>query len=264
MSHRTTILLVDDSLADMRLLIEMLASKDFRIVVAFDGGDGYRKAILNRPEMVLLDVKMPNVDGFAACRLLKADPKTRQIPVIFLTAADDTEQRIEGFSLGAVDYVVKPFSEREVLARVSLHLDIARRLAGTDAEHPVPKQPDAAPPAGVLVRAAIAHLAERLTDPPSPGELARALGTNETKLNQEFQREMGMPVFAYVREERLRLARQFLASTDIPVKAIGEHVGYPNPANFATAFRARFGMSPRDYRQSLRDQQTAASLDGSS
>lgn len=249
---RPKILLVDDVLSDLRLLMEMLTSQRFHIVVAFNGNDGYQKAVMNRPELILLDVGMPGTDGFAVCRLLKANPATRDIPVIFLTGANQPEQRIEGFALGAVDYVVKPFNEKEVLARVSLHLNIARRLNAAGNQEPEDKDDSNESPDAVLVRAARDYLADRLGDPPSPAQLARLLGTNETRLNAAFRGEMNLPVFAYVREERMRQARLLLADTDIPVATVGQHVGYPNPSNFSAAFRQRFGTSPREFRQSLR------------
>lgn len=251
-SSTPTVLLADDSLSDLRLLIEMLVSKRFRIVAAFDGHDAYRKAVLNRPNLILLDIHMPGVDGIAACRLLKTNPVTHDIPVIFLTAANEPEQQLMGLSLGAVDYVTKPFSEEIVLARVGLHLDIARRLAApSTADSQTHDMPES--PASVLVRAATDLLAKRLGQAPSPAELAKLLGTNETRLNEAFRRELGQPVFAYVREERMRQARQLLANTDIPVASIGAHLGYANPSNFATAFRTRFGASPREFRLSLQE-----------
>ncbi|HEX5338476.1 MAG TPA: DNA-binding response regulator, partial [Gallionella sp.] len=247
------ILLVDDVLSDLRLLMEMLASQQLHIVVAFNGNDGYQKAVMNRPELILLDVGMPGADGFAVCRLLKANPATRDIPVIFLTGANQPEQRVEGFALGAVDYVIKPFNEKEVLARVSLHLNIARRLNATGSRMPAEDGNKGESPNAVLVRAARGYLADCLSDPPSPAQLARLLGTNETRLNAAFRQEMNLPVFGYVREERMRQARMLLADTNIPIATIGEHIGYPNPSNFATAFRQRFGTSPREFRLSLEE-----------
>jgi DNA-binding response OmpR family regulator len=262
MSHRfkdsaAKILLIDDSVADLQVLMGMLANRQYRLTVAFDGNDGYRKAMLGKPDLILLDVRMPGMDGFATCRLLKANDATRQIPVIFLTAANDPDERLAGLTLGAVDYLAKPFvSEEEVLARIGIHLDIAKRLG---AAQPLPAPPDtgtedesASTSDRALVKAATSYLAERLADPPSPEALARILGTNEKKLNEAFRAVLALPVFAWVREERMRQARQLLARTTNAVREIGEHLGYPNPANFSTAFRERFGVSPRDFRASLR------------
>ena len=121
---------------------------------------------------------MPGMDGLAVCRRLKADPATRAIPVIFLTVADDLDERLQGFALGAVDYIGKPFHEEEVLARLAVHL--APRPASTAAsrEEPTPVAADA-----VLVQAAKAILAERLADPPTLEDLAHLVGSNRRRLN---------------------------------------------------------------------------------
>lgn len=253
------ILLIDDSIVDLRVLMGMVADRRYRLTVAFDGKDGYHKAILGQPDLILLDVRMPGMDGFATCRLLKANEATRQIPVIFLTAANDKDERLAGLALGAVDYLAKPFvSEEEVLVRIGLHCDIAKRLGAATA---IPKASNleagneaSSASDRALVKAARGYLSERLADPPSPEALARILGTNEKKLNAAFRAEMSMPVFAWVREERMREARHLLAHTEAPVREIGEHLGYPNPANFSTAFRERFCASPREFRASLRQQ----------
>jgi CheY-like chemotaxis protein len=253
-----TILLIDDSTADLQVLLEMVAGRRYRLVVAFDGNDGYRKAILGKPDLILLDVRMPGMDGFTTCRLLKANEATRHIPVIFLTAANDPDERLAGLALGAVDYLAKPFvSEKEVLARVGIHIDIAKRLGALSP--PPPEQRDAEAEGGAvsaseraLAKAATGYLSERLADPPSPEALARILGTNEKKLNEAFRAVLSMPVFTWLREERMRQARQLLAHTETAIRETGEHVGYPNPANFSTAFRERFGVSPRDFRADLR------------
>ena len=117
------ILLVDDSPDDLRLLSEMLRVGRFRLIVAGDGRQGYQRALSHQPDLILMDVSMPNLDGFTACRLLKADPATRHIPVIFLTAKNAPEERLQGFRLGGVDYVSKPFLAEEVIARIRIHLN---------------------------------------------------------------------------------------------------------------------------------------------
>lgn len=251
------ILVIDDSTADLQLLTEMMAGRQYRLTVAFDGNDGYRKAILGKPDLILLDVRMPGMDGFATCRRLKANEATRNIPVIFLTAANDPDERLAGLLLGAVDYLGKPFvSEEEVLARIAIHLDIAKRL-GAASFTPEAKDAAAEDEPGsaadrTLTRAATGYLSERLAEPPTPEVLARILGTNEKKLNEAFRAVLALPVFGWVREERMRQARYLLAHTETAVREIGEHLGYPNPANFSTAFRERFGVAPRDFRAGAR------------
>lgn len=249
-----SILLIDDSTVDLRVLMELMSARQMRVNVAFNGLDGYHKAELLQPKLILLDVHMPVMDGFATCRMLKNNERTRPIPVIFLSAANEVEKRIEGLSLGAVDYIGKPFSEQEVIARVSIHLDLARR-SPRPLPVPCPDEPDAgeglARRDAVLIRTATDYLRQHLSLPPSPETLAKILGTNETRLNQAFQSRFAMPVFAWLREERLRQARELLASTETPISSIGEYVGYSSGANFSKAFRERFGCSPRELRVEL-------------
>jgi CheY-like chemotaxis protein len=257
------LLVIDDSIADLRVLMGLLSARAYRTSVAFDGNDGYNKALINPPDLILLDVRMPGMDGFATCRLLKANDQTRDIPVIFLTAADDQSDRLAGLALGAVDYIVKPFAnEEEVLARVGIHPDLAMRLAqarqAPALAAPRAPSPDSlantASPERVLFKAASDLLLADLRQPPAPETLARLLGTNEKRLNDVFRKEVSLPVFGWLREQRLIRARQLLADTDTPVGDIGAHLGYANPANFATAFRDRFECTPRDFRSLARSE----------
>lgn len=249
-----TLLLIDDSVTELRVLIDMLAARKWRTLVSFDGLDGYRKAQVKQPSLILLDVRMPGMDGFGTIRRLKADPRTQAIPVIFLTSAEDKEDRLTGLSLGAVDYIIKPYvSEEEVLARLGIHLELSRRLG----EMQNPRLIDGTEQSS-LVTAATSLLMENLANPPSPERLAQQLGTNEKRLNDAFHEAFSLPVFAWLREQRLRLARQLLSQTDTPIADIAFHCGYSSPANFSTAFKERFECTPRDFRRRLGSQDAAA------
>ncbi|WP_445627830.1 sensor histidine kinase [Nostoc sp. DSM 114167] len=118
------ILIVDDNPTNLSLLCEALNSEGFRFRVAVDGESAIAQAERNQPELILLDVQMPGIDGFETCRRLKANPVTQNIPIIFTTALADTESKTKGFSLGAVDYIPKPFAQEEVIARVRVHLQL--------------------------------------------------------------------------------------------------------------------------------------------
>ncbi|MEH2064639.1 MAG: hybrid sensor histidine kinase/response regulator [Nostoc sp.] len=118
------ILIVDDNPTNLSVLCEALNSEGFRFRVAVDGESAIAQAERNQPELILLDVQMPGIDGFETCRRLKANPVTQNIPIIFTTALADTESKTKGFSLGAVDYIPKPFAQEEVIARVRVHLQL--------------------------------------------------------------------------------------------------------------------------------------------
>ena len=119
-----TILIVDDNSANLGVLSDALSQAGFEVRVAKSGKMALERVKYALPDLILLDVMMPEMDGFETCRRLQANPETTQIPVIFMTALSDTANKVEGFQLGAVDYITKPFQQEEVLARVKLHLKL--------------------------------------------------------------------------------------------------------------------------------------------
>ncbi len=115
------ILIVDDNAANLCVLSKTLKAANYKVRMAMDGEEALSMVADAHPELILLDVQMPKMDGFEACRRLQANPDSKGIPVIFMTALADTENKIKGLSLGAVDYITKPFEPDEVLARVNVH-----------------------------------------------------------------------------------------------------------------------------------------------
>src|SRR5262245_17750356 len=131
------ILVVDDTPVNIQSLTATLKTKGYQISVATNGKQALEVLARVRPDLILLDVMMPEMDGFETCRRIKATEHWRQIPVIFLTAKTDTADIVQGFELGAVDYVAKPFNAHELLARVNTHLtmdELHRNLAEKNAE----------------------------------------------------------------------------------------------------------------------------------
>ncbi|MCS0581624.1 EAL domain-containing protein [Massilia pinisoli] len=127
-----TVLIVDDTPANVGILVEYLEDRQVRVAVAQEGEEGLARAEFVQPDLILLDVMMPGMDGFETCRRLKASAATRDIPVIFMTALTETPDKLAGFAAGGVDYVTKPFQIDEVWARVTTHLALRsaqRRLA---------------------------------------------------------------------------------------------------------------------------------------
>ncbi len=123
-SKSHTILIVDDKLENIEILIRVLERVGFELLVAQNGNEVFDVLQHASPDIILLDVMMPDIDGFEVCRRLKADERTRDIPVIFLSALIEHVDKLKGFELGAVDYITKPFQHDEVLARVRTHLTI--------------------------------------------------------------------------------------------------------------------------------------------
>ncbi len=126
-AEKGTILVVDDNPTNLHILLDYLNEMGFETLVARSGEGALRQLGYAKPDLILLDIMMPGIDGFETCRRLKENPETREIPVIFITALTETADKIKGFELGAVDYITKPFHQKEVLARLNTQLTIQRQ-----------------------------------------------------------------------------------------------------------------------------------------
>lgn len=126
MTDKGKILAVDDTPASLRLLTDILKEEGYEVRSAISGELALRAAAVNPPELVLLDIRMPEMDGFEVCRRLKEQPATSEVPVIFVSAVSETDEKVKGFEIGAVDFVTKPYQRDELLARVRTHLELNR------------------------------------------------------------------------------------------------------------------------------------------
>lgn len=128
-SHQQgTVLIVDDTPANLSLLSDTLADANYRVLVATDGHSALEQIQYIQPDIILLDVMMPGIDGFETCSRLKTNPSTEAIPVLFMTGLSELDHLLRGFGEGALDYIVKPIRPAEVLARISVHLNQTRTL----------------------------------------------------------------------------------------------------------------------------------------
>lgn len=253
-NHVARILIIDDQPASIGLLLAYLQGRDIDILVAQTGEDGLRIAAEGQPDLILLDVRMQGLDGFSVCRRIKASPKTSSIPVIFLSSAIETEDKLKGFAAGGTDYITKPFSEQEVLARVYLQIGdlealntLSRQLL--DELDDGPLSASASRLDQRLFTEAVAVLTKRLIDPPGAVELAHQVGTNQQRLTRIFREQVGMSPYEYLQEMRLERGRGLLRETDLQIQLIAARVGYSNAGDFTRAFRRHFGVTPRQYRK---------------
>ena len=127
--ERGEVLVVEDTAASRQLLSDLLTGAGYAARLAQDGAMALRSAQASPPDLILLDVRMPGMDGYEVCRRLKANPRTCDVPIIFLSALRETEDKVHAFALGAVDYIAKPYQPEEVLARVHTHVELARLRA---------------------------------------------------------------------------------------------------------------------------------------
>ncbi|MDJ1181161.1 response regulator [Roseofilum sp. BLCC_M91] len=123
-TDQKTLLVVDDNPTNIKVLFNFLKEEGFKVLVAKDGLNALEKLTSIQPDLILLDIMMPGIDGFETCHRIKEDPKINTIPIIFMTALADANNKVKGLSSGAVDYITKPFQQEEVLARINLHLKL--------------------------------------------------------------------------------------------------------------------------------------------
>jgi putative two-component system response regulator len=122
--NKEKILVVDDTPASLKLLTDIMKAEGYDVRSAISGDLALFAAASNPPDLILLDIRMPEMDGFEVCRRLKSSATTQDVPVIFVTAASETDEKVHGFALGAVDYVTKPYQRDELLSRVRAHLEL--------------------------------------------------------------------------------------------------------------------------------------------
>jgi signal transduction histidine kinase len=122
-----TVLLVDDTPTNLSVLIDYLNEFGFEILIAVDGEGALTAARAGNPDLILLDIMMPGMDGYETCKRLKEDPLTKEIPIIFISALSESMDKVKGFSSGGVDYITKPFQQDEVLARINTHLTLQQQ-----------------------------------------------------------------------------------------------------------------------------------------
>jgi len=259
-SEPAHIMVIDDSVEELQVLLAALRGAGHRISLDFDALGGYRRAGVLQPDLILLDVHLGATSGFEACRLLKADPTTVHIPVIFLTAGATLEERLTGLREGGVDYILKPFEPEEVLVRIAVHLSLARRGAqpldgAAEAPGRLPASEDEAPHDldRVIARAAQRLIESDLANIPPLPALAARVGTHEKRLTRAFRAHTGRTVLEFAREERLSRAQRLLAQTPLSIEDVAHAIGFSGAANFTTAFKERFGSTPAAFRRLSRD-----------
>ncbi len=121
---KNKILIIDDEPLNLKLLAARLALEGYETVLAVNGEEGFQKCLREMPDLILLDIMMPGINGFDVCGKLKANPATRKIPVLFISSLSSPEDRKRGFDAGAVDYITKPLNINEVKSRVKTHLSV--------------------------------------------------------------------------------------------------------------------------------------------
>jgi CheY-like chemotaxis protein len=238
------ILIADDNPLNLDVLSGTLEREGYDIAVANDGEMAIERVRYEPPDLILLDAMMPGVDGFEACKRLKEDPETRDIPVIFMTALTDLSHKLRGLRLGAVDYLVKPFEQEEVLLRVKNHLSLVSATRSLAEKNAALERQINERAAAEAARAALTSELERRTE-----ELRRAKEQLEREL---AERQAGEAARAAMAEQIIALQAKQLHELSTPIIPITDWlvamplIGVMDDARAAHALEAaRRGASER-------------------
>ncbi|APV50555.1 hypothetical protein BWI17_13170 [Betaproteobacteria bacterium GR16-43] len=251
-SDATTVLVVDDNVELRAFIAQRLAAR-YRVLQASDGVEALAVAREHLPDVVVTDVNMPNMDGIELCRQLRADTATSAIPIVLLASTATGDARNEAFSIGADEFVYKPFNTAELLARIAGLIASRRQLraALVEAARRAPAEDGPSlPPLVQKVRDAV--LANLGDSDFGVGELAESLGMERTTLFKHLKAlDQPAPV-KLMRDIRLDAAARMLREAAGQVTEVAYACGYESLSHFSTAFAEKFGVRPSEYAQRAR------------
>ena len=242
------VLLVEDN-AEVRALVRGYLEPAYRVLEAENGRAGLEAAHEAAPDLILSDVMMPELDGFALVRALKADEHLRAIPIILLTARASEQDTIEGLESGADDYLAKPFSATELRARVARLIETRRQLQAQFSREVVvqPSGISVSSDEAVLLERVLAVVEAQMGDTHFGAEaLAEDLGISPRQLRRRLRAISGESPHAMIQRLRLERAAQLLEARAGTVAEIAYRVGFKNADHFSTAYRKHFGHPPSE------------------
>ncbi|MBR5403228.1 MAG: substrate-binding domain-containing protein [Bacteroidales bacterium] len=250
---RRTVLVVDDS-EDIRTLVRIVLGGEYLVLEACDGEEGFKKALAYVPDIIIMDVMMPKMDGVACCARLKQEMQTCHIPVIMLTACAADEKRVEGYSSGADSYITKPFRSEVLTTRIQNLLNRREQ---------VQKSFDG--PSGISLSANMEEMDKQFInqfrcfvedhiDRPDLDldALANHLAMSRIQLWRKLKGLTNHSPNEWVRIIRLRRAQQMLATTDLSIAEICYDTGFSTPSYFTKCYKDYFGELPNEYRKRIR------------
>jgi DNA-binding response OmpR family regulator len=257
-----TVLVIEDDPDTRELYLECLESEGFAAICAEDGHVGIRKACQTAPDLVLCDIMMPTLDGYAVLKALRQQPTMANTPFIFLTAKVTADDRAYGLELGANHYLRKPCTAETLLNTVATWLtrqphpaslapsllDCDSTIADTRPDNPSGQPADFFPDCPQL--ASVFEFIElNYGQPIGLTEIAQAVGYSPAYLTDLSRKKTGRTVYGWLIERRMMAARTLLLETDDAIEAIAHRVGYLNICNFFRQFRQHTGLTPKAWRE---------------
>ena len=246
-----TLLIVEDN-EDFRFYLKDNLRAYYKIVEASDGKEGWKRILSTHPDLVVSDISMPHMDGIELCRKMRHDERTRQIPVILLTAMSGERIELQGLETGATDYIAKPFNFEVLLSKIRNVLaykeDVRKTYQRQVQASPSPVQVDSAD--DVFLREVLGYIEKEMENPElSVAELSTRFHASRTTFYKRLLLLTGKTPVEFVRHIRLQRAAELLEKSQFTVAEVAYTVGFNNPKYFTQYFKAEFGCIPSAYRK---------------
>ena len=244
------LLIVDDN-EDFRIFMRYSLELQYRVKLAVNGKEAWEMMQEELPDLVISDVMMPQMDGNELCRLIKQDKRTAHIPVILLTARQNTEAKLEGLQTGADDYVTKPFNMTILVLRIRKLIELSRYHRVTQGMiDPAPSEIVITSLDEKLIEKAIKYVEDNMSRTElSVEELSRELGMSRVHLYKKLLQITGKTPVEFIRVIRLKRAAQLLRESQLHVSEVAFEVGFNNPKYFSRYFKDEFGVLPSVYQE---------------
>lgn len=244
------LLIVDDN-EDFRIFMRYSLELQYRVKLAVNGKEAWEMMQEELPDLVISDVMMPQMDGNELCRLIKQDKRTAHIPVILLTARQNTEAKLEGLQTGADDYVTKPFNVTILVLRIRKLIELSRYHRVTQGMiDPAPSEIVITSLDEKLIEKAIKYVEDNMSRTElSVEELSRELGMSRVHLYKKLLQITGKTPIEFIRVIRLKRAAQLLRESQLHVSEVAFEVGFNNPKYFSRYFKDEFGVLPSVYQE---------------
>lgn len=244
---RPTALVVDDS-ADMVEFIKDGLTPEFHVITAPNGAEALKLLESLKPAIILTDLMMPEMDGIELCRRLKANSETASIPVIILTAKHDMQAKVEGLTIGADDYITKPFNIDLLLLRMRRLVELTAKGVSRTTIDPEPGEIKITPLDERLIEKAVKYVVANIKRPElSVEELSSHLGMSRVHLYKKMKAITGKTPIEFIRLIRLKRAAQMLRESQMNVSEIAYQLGFNSPKYFSKYFKDEFGVLPSVY-----------------
>ncbi len=240
-------LVVDDN-PDMTEMLRFELEKDFDVVVAADGNEALERIKERTPSIILTDLMMPGMDGIELCRQLKSNPETVAIPLIIITAKHDLGVKIEGLTVGADDYITKPFNLDVLRLRMKKLVNLTDKGATRTLVDPEPESIKITPLDEKFIEKAVKYVSDNLDSPKlSVEDLSDHIGMSRVNLYKKIKQITGKTPIEFIRIIRLKRAAQLLRESQLNVSEIAYRTGFNSPKVFSKYFKEEFGILPSVY-----------------